>query len=111
MPLIEVLQNKYFKCKIQKDKKEWIPTKVYFSLDQHVLLFDSEHKKLIQKVNSKGVKGNKVTENMLELVGKEEGIIFDSTRKQLLHFTTMDELDEFIFYVENIMQENNPQEK
>jgi len=48
---------------------------------------------------------------MVELKGKEEGMIFDSTRKQVLHFKTIDEVDEFIFYIENIMVENNPQEK
>ena len=40
LQLIEILQNKYFRCKIQKDKKEWIQTKLYFSLDQHILIYD-----------------------------------------------------------------------
>ena len=35
--------------------------------------------------------------------GKEEGMIFNSTRKQTLHFKTIDEVEEFIFYIENIM--------
>lgn len=48
---------------------------------------------------------------MVELKGKEEGVIFDSTRKQIVHFKTVDEVEEFIFYIENIMAENNPQEK
>lgn len=38
-------------------------------------------------------------------------MIFDSTRKQTLHFKTIDEVEEFIFYIENIMKDNNPQEK
>ena len=111
LQLIEVLQNKYFRCKIQKDKKEWIQTKLYFSLDQHILIYDEDKKKLMLKISAKTVQGKKVTENMVEMRGKEEGMIFDSKRKEMLHFKTIDEVEEFIFYIENIMAENNPQEK
>jgi hypothetical protein len=71
MPLIEILQNKYFKCKIQKDKKEWIQTKMYFSLDQHILIFDEEKRRLLLKLNSKTIQAKKITENTVELKGKE----------------------------------------
>lgn len=90
LQLIEILQNKYFRCKIQKDKKEWVQTKLYFSLDQHLLIFDEEKKRLLLKLNSKTIQGKKITENMVELKGKEEGVIFDSTRKQIVHFKTVD---------------------
>ncbi len=63
------------------------------------------------KVKSKGIQYNKITQNMLELIGTEEGKIFDSTRKQVIHFKTVDELEQFVFYIENIMKDNNPQEK
>lgn len=69
--LIEILQNKYFKCKIQKDKKEWTQTKLYFSLDQHILIFDEDKKRLLLKINSKTIQAKKITENMVELKGKE----------------------------------------
>lgn len=90
LPLIEILQNKYFKCKIQKDKKEWIQTKMFFSLDQHILIFDEEKKRLLMKISSKTIQAKKITENMVELKGKEAGLIFDSTRKQVIHFKTVD---------------------
>jgi hypothetical protein len=44
-------------------------------------------------------------------VGTESGIIFDSKKKQTLHFKTIDELEEFIFYIDNIMKDNVPQER
>ena len=63
------------------------------------------------KINSKGVQTKLVSENILELIGIETGKIFDSTRKNLLHFNTVDQMEELSFYIENIMEENNPTNK
>lgn len=43
------------------------------------------------KISAKSIQAKKVTENMVELKGKEEGVIFDTTRKQIIHFKTVDE--------------------
>lgn len=63
---------------------------MFFSLDQHVLIFDEEKKRLVLKISAKSIQAKKVTENMVELKGKEVGVIFDTTRKQVIHFRTVD---------------------
>lgn len=63
---------------------------MYFSLDQHILIFDEEKKRLLLKISAKTIQAKKITENMVELKGKEVGMIFDSTRKQVIHFKTVD---------------------
>jgi len=63
---------------------------MFFSLDQHILIFDEEKKRLLLKISAKTIQGKKITENMVELKGKEIGMIFDSTRKQVIHFKTVD---------------------
>jgi hypothetical protein len=42
--------------------------------------------------------------------GVEEGIIFNSNKKENIHFSTMDEAEEFSFFVENLLQESKQQQ-
>ena len=40
LKLIEILQNKRFRCKLQKSQREYLPLRVYFTIDKNVLLFE-----------------------------------------------------------------------
>lgn len=48
--LIEILQNKRFKCKLQKSQREYLNIRVYFTIDSNILLFDETKKKVIMKL-------------------------------------------------------------
>jgi hypothetical protein len=50
LKLIEILQNKRFKCKLQKSQREYVPIRLYFTIDKNILLFDEPKKKVIMKL-------------------------------------------------------------
>lgn len=58
------------------------------------------------KLKEPGFKIRRLSENLIEISGIEVGIVFDSQRRENIHFSTMDEAEEFVFFVENLLQEN-----
>lgn len=60
------------------------------------------------KLKEDGFKVRRISENLIEVSGIEIGMLFDSNRKENVHFSTMDEAEEFVFFVENLMKENKP---
>ncbi len=48
--LIDILQNKKFKCKLQKSQREYTNIRLYFTIDKNVLLFDESKKKVVMKL-------------------------------------------------------------
>jgi len=38
--LVEILQNKRFKSKLQKSQRDYINVRIYFTVDNNVLIFD-----------------------------------------------------------------------
>jgi hypothetical protein len=104
--LIDILQNKRFKCKLQKSQREYVGIRLYFTIDKNVLLFDESKKKVIMKLREDGFRIRRLSENLVELTGIEVGMLIDSKRRENVHFGTMDEAEEFIFFVENLMKES-----
>lgn len=74
-------------------------------------MFDEAKKKVLLKLKEQGFKIRRLSENLIEMSGIEEGIIFNSNKKDNIHFSTMDEAEEFAFFVENLLQENKQQPK
>lgn len=69
LKLIDILQNKRFKCKLQKSQREYIPIRLYFTIDKNILLFDEPKKKVIMKLREDGFRIRRLSENLVELVG------------------------------------------
>lgn len=88
--LVDILQNKRFKCKLQKSQREYIPIRLYFTIDKNVLLFDEAKKKVIMKLKEDGFKIRRLSENLIEITGLEIGMLIDSKRRESVHFGTMD---------------------
>lgn len=63
--LIEILQNKRFKCKLQKSQRDYINIRVYFTVDENVLLFDEAKKKVALKLKEDGFKVRRISENLI----------------------------------------------
>lgn len=57
------------------------------------------------------LKLKRVSENILELNGLEEGVIFNSKKKESIHFETLDEVEEFVYYVNSIPEQKKEEEK
>ena len=75
-------------------------------MEKNVLVFDEVKKKVLLKLKERSLKIRRLSENLIEISGVEEGVIFDSQRRESIHFSTMDEAEEFVFFVENLLQEN-----
>lgn len=97
--LIQILQNKRFKSKLQKSQREYINIRIYFTVEKNILIFDEAKKKVIMKLKEDGFKIRRLSQNLIEISGIEVGIVFDSHRRENIHFTTMDEAEEFAFFV------------
>jgi hypothetical protein len=81
MKLVEILQNKRFKSKLQKSQREYINVRIYFTVEENVLIFDEAKKKVILKLKEHSFKIRRLSENLIEISGIEEGMIFDSHRR------------------------------
>ena len=53
-------------------------------------MFDEAKKKVLLKLKESGFKIKRLSENLIEISGIEVGIIFDSNKKENIHFSTMD---------------------
>lgn len=106
LKLIDILQNKRFRCKLQKSQREYLPIRLYFTIDKNVLLFDEAKKRVMMKLREEDFRIRRLSENLIEVSGVEVGMIIDSKRRENVHFATMDEAEEFLFFVENLMREN-----
>jgi hypothetical protein len=84
------LQNKKFKCKLQKSQREYLAVRIYFTVDKNILLFEESKRKVVLKLKEDGFKIRRLSENLIELTGIEIGILIDSKRKENVHFATMD---------------------
>lgn len=106
LKLIEILQNKRFKCKLQKTQREYIDVRIYFTVDNHILVFDEKKRKVAIKLIEQGFQIRRLSENLIELNGVEVGFLIDSKKKENVHFGTMDEAEEFVFFVENLLKDS-----
>jgi hypothetical protein len=59
-------------------------------VDANVLLFDEAKKKVALKLKEEGFKVRRLSENLIEVAGVEVGVLFDSNRRENIHFGTMD---------------------
>lgn len=59
--LIDILQNKRFKCKLQKSQRDYVPIRLYFTIDKNVLLFDEGKKKVIMKLREDGFRIRRIS--------------------------------------------------
>jgi len=50
LKLIEILQNKRFKCKLQKSQREYLDVIIYFTVENNILMFDEAKKKVVLKL-------------------------------------------------------------
>ena len=58
------------------------------------------------KLKEQSFKANRASENLVEVSGVEEGFLLDSKRRENLHFATMDEAEEFVFFVGQLRSES-----
>ena len=83
IPILKILQHKRFKVKIPKDKtqREWFQADYFFTVDKNVILFNDEERKIHMKIKQKGLNVKRISENIVEMHGMEEGFFLDSKVK------------------------------
>ncbi len=91
-PLLDILTTKKFAVKIKKSKKKWSQITIYYDVDRNALFYDEEEEKVFYRLRDDTIKYDRVSENILEVAGTETGIIFDSVRKETIHFDKMDQV-------------------
>lgn len=63
--LVEILQNKRFKSKLQKSQREYVSIRIYFTVENNVLIFEEDRKKVIMKLKEEGFKARRLSENLI----------------------------------------------
>jgi hypothetical protein len=97
-----MLSTKKFSVKLDlnKNQKEWVNAQVYLTIDGY-LVYELEHgRHLRNKMMMSRLHNQRVAEQVVSVIERIKGVIFDSSNKEWLHFNRIDEAEEFLFLTE-----------